>query len=530
MPARGWLARLGPGLITGASDDDPSGIATYSQVGSQFGFAFLWTMVLSYPLMAGIQEISARVGLVTGRGLAANLRAHFPPALLHAVVLLLLVANVVNIGADIGAMAAAIRMLVGGPATIYIVGVGALSVGLQVFIPYRRYVPYLKWLCVSLLAYVGVVFVVTLPWGRVLLATLVPSVEWSTAAITAMVAIFGTTISPYLFFWQAAEEVEEQKLAPMSPPLKQAPRRTAIAELDRMRADTWFGMAVSNVVGFFVILTAAAVFNANGVTNIQTTSQAAEALRPAAGRLAYLLFALGMVGTGLLAVPVLAGSSAYAIGEAYRWPVGLEKKPRRAPLFYATIAFSTFAGVLLNVTHVDPIKALFWSAVVNGVASAPIMIVIMLLANGRRVMGAFRLPLRLRVLGWSATGLMTISASALLGLLGLPLLSHVSRGGSVGAAHEQSVGTTYQEMGVFEGFENEPACVPFEARQRRRLTDRELSARFLEKNSSQSCDAVADPGHSAHQALLCHRAARNRRARPRRVRMPGKAPDQPADW
>jgi hypothetical protein len=214
------------------------------------------------------------------------------------------------------------------------------------------------------------------------------------------------------------------------------------------------------------------------------------------------MFALGIVGTGLLAVPVLAGSSAYAIGEAYRWPVGLEKKPRRAPLFYATIAFSTFAGVLLNVTHVDPIKALFLSAVVNGVASAPIMIVIML-ANGRRAMGAFHLPLRLRVLGWSATGVMTLSASALLGLLSLPLLSHVSRRGSVGAAHEQPVGTTYQEMGGFERFENEPARVPFEARQRRRLTDRELSARFFEKNSSQSCDAFADPGNGAHQALLC---------------------------
>ena len=501
MPAPGWRARLGPGLITGASDDDPSGIATYSQVGSQFGFAFLWTMVLSYPLMAGIQEISARVGLVTGRGLAANLRTHFPPTLLHAVVVLLLVANVVNIGADIGAMAAAIRMLVGGPATVYIIGVGALSVGLQVFIPYRRYVPYLKWLCVSLLAYVGVVFVVTLPWRRVLVATLVPSFEWSTAAVTALVAIFGTTISPYLFFWQAAEEVEEQKLAPNSAPLKQAPRQAA-EQLGRMRADTWFGMAVSNVVGFFVILTAAAVFNANGVTNIQTTSQAAEALRPAAGPLAYLLFALGIVGTGLLAVPVLAGSSAYAIGEAYRWPVGLEKKPRRAPLFYATIACSTFGGVLLNVTHVDPIKALFWSAVVNGVASAPIMIVIMLMATRRRVMGALRLPLRLRVLGWSATGVMAVSASALLGLLSLPLLSHVARGGSVGAAHEQPVGTTYQEMGGFERFENEPARVPFEARQRRRLTDRELSARLFEKNSSQSCDAVRDPRHSAHQALL----------------------------
>jgi NRAMP (natural resistance-associated macrophage protein)-like metal ion transporter len=415
-PARRWLARLGPGLITGASDDDPSGIATYSQVGSQFGFGFLWTMALSYPLMASIQEISARIGLVTGRGLAANLRAHFPRALLQVVVVLLLVANVINIGADIGAMADVLRMLLGGRLLVYIVAFGALSVGLQVFIPYRRYVPYLKWLCLSLLSYVGIVFVVRLPWRDVLAATLVPSFERSRESVTAIVAIFGTTISPYLFFWQAAEEVEEQKLDPGSSPLKQAPRQAGV-QLGRMVGDTWFGMAVSNVIGFFVILTAAAVFNAHGVTDITTTRQAAEALRPAAGRLAYLLFALGIIGTGLLAVPVLAGSAAYALGEMYRWPVGLQKKPRRAPWFYMTIAVATSAGVLLNATHIDPIKALFWSAVVNGISSAPIMAVIMLLATRRQVMGAFRLPLRLRVLGWTATLVMLATASALCVLL-----------------------------------------------------------------------------------------------------------------
>jgi NRAMP (natural resistance-associated macrophage protein)-like metal ion transporter len=423
--ARSWLARLGPGVITGASDDDPSGIATYSQVGSRFGFAFLWTMTLSYPLMAGIQEISARIGLVTGRGLAANLRAHFRPALLHAVVVMLLVANIINIGADIGAMADVVRMLLGGHILVYIVAFGVLSTGLQVFIPYRQYVPYLKWLCLSLLSYVAVVFVVKMPWRDVLVATVVPSLAWSRESITAIVAILGTTISPYLFFWQAAQEVEEQKLDSKSSPLKQAPQQ-ADAQLGRMMVDTWFGMAVSNVIGFCVIVTAAAVFNAHGVTDIQTTSQAAEALRPAAGRLAYLLFALGIIGTGLLAVPVLAGSAAYALGEAYRWPVGLEKKPRRAPWFYVTIAVATAGGVLLNATHVDPIKALFWSAVVNGVSSAPIMVVIMLLATRRQVMGAFRLPRRLRVLGWSATCVMMISALALCGLLGLQLLSRVT--------------------------------------------------------------------------------------------------------
>jgi NRAMP (natural resistance-associated macrophage protein)-like metal ion transporter len=235
--ARRWLARLGPGLITGASDDDPSGIATYSQVGSQFGFGFLWTMAVSYPLRAGIQEISARIGLVTGRGLAANLRAHFPRALLHIVVVLLLVANVINIGADIGAMADVLRMLLGGPLLVYIVAFGALSVALQVFIPYRRYVPYLKWLCLSLLSYVGIVFVIRLPWRDVFVATLLPSFERSRESITAIVAIFGTTISPYLFFWQAAEEVEEQKLDPKSSPLKQAPGQAG-AQLGRMVGDT----------------------------------------------------------------------------------------------------------------------------------------------------------------------------------------------------------------------------------------------------------------------------------------------------
>jgi Mn2+/Fe2+ NRAMP family transporter len=459
-----WLSRLGPGVITGASDDDPSGIATYSQVGSQFGFAFLWTMLLSYPLMAGIQEISARIGLVTGRGLAANLRQHFSPRLLYAVVLLLLVANVINIGADIGAMAASLQMMLGGATTAYIISFGVLSVALQVFIPYRRYVPYLKWLCVSLIAYVGIVFVVDMPWRQVLVATLRPTVEHSAAAMTALVAIFGTTISPYLFFWQAAEEVEEQKLDPQHAPLKDVPRQ-ADEQLGRMTADTWFGMGVSNVVGFFVILTAAVVFHANGITNVQTTTQAAEALRPAAGPLAHLLFALGIVGTGLLAVPVLAGSSAYAIGEALRWPVGLQKKPSRAPWFYATIASSTFAGVLLNVARVDPIRALFWSAVVNGVASAPIMVVIMVLATHGRAMGKFRLPLRLKVLGWGATAVMAFITASMLALMCAPLLSGVPRRGrSVGPAHEQPVGTSHQETGVLERFQHYSARVPLEAR------------------------------------------------------------------
>ena len=327
-PKQGWLARLGPGLITGASDDDPSGIATYSQVGSQFGLAMLWTMLFSYPLMGGIQEISARVALVTGRGLAGNLRKHFPRGVLYGVVSLLLLANTINIGADIGAMAAALHLLAGGPLLAYTIGFGLLCVVLQVFVSYHRYVPYLKWLCVSLLAYIGILFVVKIPWAGVLKATLLPHPHMNRASLTAIVAIFGTTISPYLFFWQASEEVEEQRANPAERPLRQAPDQ-GDEQLGRMQSDTWIGMAFSNLVAFFIILTAAIALHAHGVNDIQTSVQAAEALRPVAGRFAFLLFSLGIVGTGLLAVPVLAGSSAYAVGESRRWSVGLEKRPLR---------------------------------------------------------------------------------------------------------------------------------------------------------------------------------------------------------
>jgi NRAMP (natural resistance-associated macrophage protein)-like metal ion transporter len=404
-PKRGLLAKIGPGLITGASDDDPSGIATYSQVGSQFGLGMLWTMLFSYPLMGGIQEISARVGIVTGRGLAGNLRRHFPRGILHGVVTLLLVANTVNIGADIGAMAAALHLVAGGPLLTYTVGFGLLCVGLQVFISYHRYVPYLKWLCVALLAYVGILFVVKIPWAGVLKATFLPHLHFTRASLTAIVAILGTTISPYLFFWQASEEVEEQRANPAESPLKDAPEQ-GDQQLARMRSDTWIGMAFSNLVAYFIILTAAIVLHAHGILNIQTSTQAAEALRPVAGRHAFLLFSLGVIGTGLLAVPVLAGSSAYAVGESRRWSVGLEKTPLAAWRFYAVIATSTLVGVLLNVIHLDPVRALFWSAVINGVVAAPIMVMIMLLASRRKVMGSFRLSPRLKILGWAATSVM----------------------------------------------------------------------------------------------------------------------------
>ncbi len=411
-PKRRLWTALGPELVTGASDDDPSGIATYSRVGSQFGLAMLWTMVVSYPLMSGIQEISARVGLVTGRGLAANLRQHFPRAVVHAAIGLLVVANTINIGADIGAMAAALDLVVRGPVLAYTVGFGLVCVLLQVFIPYRRYMAYLRWLTLALLAYVGILFAVDVPWSAVLEATFIPRLAWHRESLTAVVAILGTTISPYLFFWQAADVVEVQRATAGEEPLVKAPEQGA-QQLGRMRADTWVGMAASNLVAFFIILTAAITLHDQGIRDIATATDAAEALRPVAGKFAFLLFSLGIIGTGLLAVPVLAGASAYAVGEAQRWCVGLERRPLTAWRFYSVIAVSTLVGVSLNVIHLDPVRALYWSAVINGVVAAPIMIMVMLLASRRKVMGAFRLPLRLRVLGWAATLAMTAASAAM---------------------------------------------------------------------------------------------------------------------
>ncbi len=416
-PKHGPLGLIGPGLITGASDDDPSGIATYSQVGSQFGLGMLWTMVFTYPLMSGIQEISARVGRVTGHGLAESLRRHFPRWVLQVAIVLLLLANTINIGADIGAMGAALHLLVGGPVQLFVLGFGLVCLGLQIFIPYQRYVPYLRWLCLGLFTYVGILFVVKIPWPAVLHATLLPHISFTRPALIAVVAILGTTISPYMFFWQASEEVEEQRQAPDEQALLKSPEQ-GNRQLGTMRTGTWIGMAFSNVVGFFIILTAAVVLNAHGIKDIQTTSQAAEALRPVAGRFAFLLFSLGIIGTGLLAVPVLAGSSAYAMGEARQWPVGLEKRPRAALGFYGVIAVSTLVGVGLNVVHMDPVKALFWSAVVNGVVAAPLMVIIMLLSCRKSVMGSFTLPLRLKLLGWSATAVMAAVTVAMFATLG----------------------------------------------------------------------------------------------------------------
>lgn len=413
QPERPTLLKvLGPGLITGASDDDPSGIATYSQVGAQFGYSMGWVMLFSWPLMCAIQEISARIGRVTGRGIAGNLKRHYPVSVVYGVVSLLLVANVINIGADLGAMSAALNLLIGGPALIYVALFGLVTVLLEVFSKYSRYVSILKWMTLSLFAYVGVAFVVHIPWGTVGYNLVVPHIAFDGPYITAVVAVLGTTISPYLFFWQAEEEVEEVKERPQAKPLERAPEQ-ANAEFQRIRWDTYIGMLLSNTVALFIILTTAATLNAHGVTDIQTSSQAAEALRPIAGPFAFFIFALGIIGTGLLALPVLAGSSAYAIGEIFGWHVGLSRKAGRAKAFYGAIAVATLLGVGLNFSPIDPIKALFWSAVINGVVAVPVMALMMHLSSHRPAMGDFQLHVGLKIVGWLATLVMTAAAIGL---------------------------------------------------------------------------------------------------------------------
>ena len=406
------LQVLGPGLITGASDDDPSGIATYSQAGAQFGFGLTWVMLFSWPLMCAIQEISARIGRVTGRGIAGNLKKHYPAPVVYSIVLLLLVANVINLGADLGAMGAALKLLIGGPQLVYAALFGLVTVLLEVFSRYSRYVSILKWLTLSLFAYVAVVFVVKMPWGEVARSLVIPQISLSATYMTVVVAILGTTISPYLFFWQAEEEVEEVKERADAKPLERAPEQ-APQELKRIRIDTYVGMGLSNAVALFIMLTTAATLHAHGVTDIQTSAQAAEALRPVAGQLAFTIFAIGIIGTGFLAIPVLAGSAAYALGETFGWHVGLSRKLSRAKAFYAAIAVATLLGVLLNNSPIDPIKALFWSAVINGVVAVPVMALMMHLSSHKAAMGEFKLHAGLKVVGWLSTAVM---AAAALGL------------------------------------------------------------------------------------------------------------------
>lgn len=408
-----WLKKLGPGLITGAADDDPSGIATYSQAGAQFGYNMLWTVLITYPLMVGIQVVSARIGRVSGHGLATNIRRYYPTWLLYSIVGLLLTANTINIAADVTAMGAALQLIVGGPAQVYAVGFGVMSLLLQIFIPYRNYVRILKWLTLALLAYVATAFVVHIPWSHVLAHAIAPQLSWKPEYITTVVAVFGTTISPYLFFWQASQEVEDQLADPQSRPLIKAPEQ-AKANLRRIQLDTYIGMGFSNLVAFFIILTTAVTFNLHGVTDIQTSAQAAQALRPIAGEFAFLLFGMGIIGTGLLAIPVLAGSSAYAMAGAFKWKNSLEHKPMKAKRFYGIIAVSTLIGIALGFTSIDPIKALYWSAVINGVISVPIMAVMMLMAVRADIMGKFVISQQLKVLGWLATSMMALAVGAML--------------------------------------------------------------------------------------------------------------------
>ncbi len=406
------LRRLGPGIITGAADDDPSGIATYSQVGAQYGFGLAWTMPFSLPFMIVTQEIAGRIGCVTGAGIAENLRRHYPVWLVRAVVLLLLAANTINLGADVGAMGAALKLLLGGSARLYTLGFGALCIVAEIFISYAVYAGLLKWLTLSLFAYVAVVFSVHMPWGHAIAATLVPRLEFTRDNATALVAVLGTTISPYLFFWQAALEVEEAKRRGKRA-LRLTPR-TAAPEFSRIRADTVLGMTVSNLIALFIIFATAATLHASGITVIETSSQAAEALRPVAGVLTFAVFAAGIIGTGLLAVPVLAGASAYALSEAFSWREGLDRRLLQAKSFYATIAVATLAGVAMNFTALNPVRALYWSAVLNGLLAAPLMTVMMLIASNGRVMGRLTLPAWMRIAGWAATGLMTAASVAFL--------------------------------------------------------------------------------------------------------------------
>jgi NRAMP (natural resistance-associated macrophage protein)-like metal ion transporter len=404
--------KLGPGLITGAADDDPSGIATYSQAGATFGLGLIWTLLLTYPLMSAIQLVSARIGRVTGAGLARNLEAVLPRPVVTALVVLLFVANTINIGADLAAMGEAATLVVGGGPHLFTVGFAAGSLILQLFLPYHRYARVLKWLSMVLFAYVAVVLMVKLDWAEVGLALVWPQAPLTRDAVMMIVAIFGTTISPYLFFWQAAQEVEEIDKKASRKPLTEAPGQARKA-FRRIRLDTFFGMAVSNLVALAIMLSTAATLHASGKADIQTAADAAEALRPVAGQFAFALFGLGIVGTGLLAVPVLAGSAAYAVGETRGWTCSLEHKPWEAVGFYSVIGAATLLGLAIDWSGLDPIKALVWSAVINGVIALPMMAALMYVASRHERMGRFTSNLPLKLFGWLATAVMAAAVVAM---------------------------------------------------------------------------------------------------------------------
>lgn len=413
-PRANFLLRLGPGLITGAADDDPSGIGTYSQVGAQFGTGMLWTMLFSFPLMAAIQEICARIGRITGAGVAANVRKCYPRPILYAVVLFLCVANIFNLGADITAMGAAAHLVFRGSVNAYAMAFGLISLLLQVFVPYKRYVRYLKWLTIVLFAYVATAFVVHVPVKLAIRGTFIPDISWTADYWIALVALLGTTISPYLFFWQTSQEAEEVRVNKDQSPLKRKPLR-ALAQLKRIALDTRVGMALSNLIAFFIILTTASTLHASGhASGIQTAADAAKALQPLAGKLAFLLFALGIIGTGLLAVPVLAGSAAYTLGETFRWPVGLSRPFSQARGYYASIAAITLLGAAINAVPLDAFSALVWAAVVNGLVAVPVMVVVVRMGRDARVMGKFVISRRAMLLGWITTAVMALAAAGMI--------------------------------------------------------------------------------------------------------------------
>ncbi len=406
-----YWAELGPGLTTGASDDDPSGIATYSQTGAQYGFQLLWLSIVTFPLMAIVQEMCARIGLVTGRGLAGNIRLHFSKKILYACTLMLFAANTFNIGADLGAMAKAVQLLRPGfNYPLLVIGFVILMLLMQIFMPYARYARYLKWLAMVLLAYVASALVAHLNWNDVMRHAVLPSIHFTRGQLLLICAVLGTTISPYLFFWQTSQEVEDKILKGET--TIAARQGTDQAAIHNMRVDVWSGMFLSNVVMFFIIAACGAILFPHGITNIQTSAQAAEALRPVAGNATYYLFAIGIIGTGLLAIPVLAGGSSYAVSESFKWREGLYRKFRQAHAFYGVLIISMLVGLAINFMGIDPIKALIYSAVANGLVAPVVLALIVIISSNRRIMGQrVNRPLTTWA-GWIVTGLMGVAGAA----------------------------------------------------------------------------------------------------------------------
>jgi NRAMP (natural resistance-associated macrophage protein)-like metal ion transporter len=402
---------LGPGLTTGASDDDPSGIATYSQTGAQYGFQLLWLSIFTFPLMSVVQEMCARIGIVTGRGLAGNIREHFSKRILYVCTGLLFAANAFNIGADLGAMAKGVQLLIGG-VNFYaaVIGFAILSILLQIYLPYARYAHYLKWLAMILLTYIASALMAHLDWNSVIHGALKPSIHWSKDQIILICAILGTTISPYLFFWQTSQEVESEILKGKKTVAER--KGSNPHEIRAMRLDVWTGMLLSNVVMFFIIAACGAILFPQGITQIHTASEAAEALRPFAGNATYLLFALGIIGTGLLAIPVLAGSSSYAVSEGFKWREGLGRKLRQAHAFYGVILFSVLIGLGMNFLGIDPIKALIYSAVANGLVAPVVLVLIVLISSNKKIMGEWTNKPSTTWIGWFVTLIMILAGGA----------------------------------------------------------------------------------------------------------------------